>query len=302
MPELPEVEILARHLGSLLKNKVIHDVEVRRARVLRPTAEADFKRALKGARFVGLTRRGKYLWFTLRAAGQRQRLNLLGHLGMTGRMYLQPSAAPRPRHTAVRLSVGKTNFIFEDVRYFGRLTLDTSAIQTLGPEPLGEDFTPRYFAGALKRSRQPIKVKLLDQSLVAGVGNIYASEALFRAGISPRLAARRLAQSQIERLWRAIRDVLAEAIRFGSTVPLDWTGTEGSDGLFYYGSDERSQPSYDERLEVYDRAGRPCYRCNTPIRRIVQAARSTFFCPSCQRSQRPGNRAKSSVDGRDGDL
>src|SRR5437867_11138007 len=171
MPELPEVEVLARHLAPLLKGKVIHDVVVRRARVLRPTSETEFQTKLDGARFINLTRRGKYLLFTLRAAEERGTFELLGHLGMTGRMYLQPSAAPLPRHAAVVFGLGRTSFIFEDFRYFGRLTLDMSPIETLGPEPLNGEFTPEYFAVSLKRSRQPLKVKLLDQALVAGVGN-----------------------------------------------------------------------------------------------------------------------------------
>ena len=110
---------------------------------------------------------------------------------MTGRMYLQPASTPMAKHAAVVFSLGEDDLIFEDTRYFGSLRLDTTPLEALGPEPLGEEFTADYFAGALKRSGQPIKVKLLDQSLVAGVGNIYASEALFRAGVSPRLAARR---------------------------------------------------------------------------------------------------------------
>lgn len=283
MPELPEVEVLARCLAPQLKDKIIRDVQVRRARVLRPTSETEFRRRLDGAKFLGLMRRGKYLLFALRVAGEPGTVELLGHLGMTGRMYLQPSGAPLPRHAAVVFGFGRTNFIFEDLRYFGRLTLDASAIETLGPEPLSEGFTPDFFAAALRRSRQAIKVKLLDQKVVAGMGNIYASEALYRAGISPRLAARHLSRRQVQRLWRSVREVLADAIEFGSRIPLDWAGRGKNDGLFYYGGAGRAQESYQERLEVYDRAGRPCGRCKTPIRRVVQAARSTFFCPRCQR-------------------
>jgi formamidopyrimidine-DNA glycosylase len=134
----------------------------------------------------------------------------------------------------------------------------------------------------LKRSRQSIKVKLLDQTLVAGVGNIYASEALFLARISPRLRARKLTRVQVARLVNAIRKVLAEAIRFGSTIQLNHGGADARDGLFYFGRAEGTPDYYEERLRVYDRAGQPCRRCRTPIRRIVQAARSTFFCPQCQ--------------------
>ena len=235
MPELPEVEILARHLRPLLHGRTIHAVEIRRPEVLEPTSAARFKQRLRGAKFLGLTRRGKYLLFELRAKGSRARFILLGHLGMTGRMFLAPKNDPLPKHAAVILSLGAKHFIYDDPRYFGRLTLDLTPVNKLGPEPLEELFTPELFARELKRSRQPVKVKLLDQSLVAGIGNIYASEALFRAGISPRRAANRLTRPQVNKLWRAIREVLAAAIEGGSTIPLNFSAHE-SDGLFYYGS------------------------------------------------------------------
>jgi formamidopyrimidine-DNA glycosylase len=266
-----------------LKNKTIRGVEVRRARVLRPTRPAELKRALTGAHFVDLARRAKYLTFTLRRARGGGTFLLLGHLGMTGRMFLQPVNAPLPKHTAVALNLDGENFVFEDTRYFGRFTLDTSMQEGLGPEPLGDEFTIDYFIHALKRSAQAIKVKLLDQSLVAGVGNIYACESLFHAGISPRLSARKLTRAQTERLQSALRKTLAEAIHFGSSVPLDWPGTGGRDRLFYYGRAD-SAPDDEERLCAYDRQGQPCPVCQTPIRRIVQAARSTFYCPRCQRT------------------
>ena len=281
MPELPEVEILARHLRPLLRGRTIQSVVVRRPRVLAPTSPACFKKQLRGARFLDLTRRGKYLLFEMHAKQPRGKFVLLGHLGMTGRMFLARKNAPLPKHAAVMLDLGARNFIYDDTRYFGRLTLDTTPVAALGPEPLGESFTPELLARALKRSRQPVKVKLLDQSLVAGIGNIYASESLFRAGISPRRAANRLTGAQVEQLWRAIREVLTAAIEWGSTVPLNFSSRE-SDGLFYYGSAVGEVDFHTEQLRVYDRNGQPCCNCNTPVRRIVQAARSTFFCPHCQ--------------------
>lgn len=282
MPELPEVEVLARHLAPLLRNRTIRDVSVRRTKVLAPTPEGEFKRTLRGAKFLGLRRRGKYLLFDLRSKTGQRRM-LLGHLGMTGRMYLSPAKAPLPKHAAVVFDLGRENFIYEDARYFGRLTLDTSSIANLGPEPLDGGFTTKKFGDALKRSVQPIKVKLLDQGVVAGVGNIYASEALFRAGISPRVAARRLKPAQLARLSRAVRETLAEAIEHGSTIPLNYTGTGTRDGLFYFGRAPGAPDFYAERLQVYDRAGEPCRKCRTAIKRLVQAARSTFYCPNCQR-------------------
>jgi len=201
---------------------------------------------------------------------------------MTGRMYLVRKGAELPKHAAIVLGLGQEQFVFEDTRYFGRFTLDCQALEELGPEPLEDTFTVDGFAVALKRSTQSIKVKLLDQSLVAGIGNIYASEALFRAGISPRVSARRLKAVQIEKLWHCIREVLTEAIECGSTVPLNYSGTGERNGLFYFGRLTETSGHYEERLRVYDRAGEPCLNCGTKIKRLVQAARSTFFCPSCQ--------------------
>ena len=282
MPELPEVEVLARHLAPRLRKRTIRDVNVRRTKVLAPTLEGAFKRTLRGAKFLGLRRRGKYLLFELRSK-TGQRLMLLGHLGMTGRMYLSPAKTPLPKHAAVVFDLGRENFIFEDTRYFGRLTLDTSSIANLGPEPLDDGFSIEKFSEALKRSAQPIKVKLLDQGVVAGVGNIYASEALFRAGISPCVAARRLKPAQLARLRRAVRETLAEAIARGTTIPLNHTGADTRDGLFYFGRAPGAPDADPERLWVYDRAGEPCRECGTVIKRLVQAARSTFYCPHCQR-------------------
>ena len=282
MPELPEVEILVRHLAPLLKGKTIHDTQVRRARVLALTPEKQLVQTLRGAKFLGLSRRGKYLLFSLRSRLQPEPILLVGHLGMTGRIYLSAKNAPLHKHAAVVLDLGKQRMIFEDTRYFGRLTLDAAGPAKLGPEPLGPLFTPEYLAAALKGSQQAIKVKLLDQTLVAGVGNIYASEALFQAGISPRAKSNRLTLAQVRRLRLAIRKVLAVAIRRGSTLPLNFSGNGARDGLFYYGGDAMSSSFTTERLLVYDRAGQPCVKCSTPIKRIVQAARSTFFCPRCQ--------------------
>jgi formamidopyrimidine-DNA glycosylase len=286
MPELPEVEVLARHLGPLLLRKKIREVRVCRPKIIAPTTVREFSQTLRGATFTGWSRRGKYLLFDLRRADSRQATTLMGHLGMTGRMYLLPARAPLPKHTAVVLGLGARNFVFEDTRYFGRLTLETEAVARLGPEPLGPEFTVESLQQGLARSRQPIKVKLLDQSLVAGIGNIYASEALFRAGVSPRLPARRLTLSQLERLWRSIRQTLTEAIQGGSTVPLGLDGNGKRDGLFYFGRADGAKDYYEERLRVYDRAGHPCMACGAAIKRLVQAARSTYYCPQCQGRER----------------
>lgn len=281
MPELPEVEVLVRHLGPLLRNRNIRSVDVRRPRSIAPTTAGKFSEKLAGASFQDIARRGKYLLFQMRD-GKAKQFQLLGHLGMTGRMYLSSAKEALPKHAAVVLNLGAENFVFEDTRYFGKLTLDTGGVESLGPEPLTDGFTVELFAEGLKRSSQAIKVKLLDQNLVAGIGNIYASEALFRAKISPKLAARRLKPPQVARLWQAVRETLLEAIKLGSTVSLNYSGDGSKDALFYFGSAPGTPDFYEERLLVYDRAGQPCKTCGTLIKRIVQGARSTFYCPHCQ--------------------
>jgi formamidopyrimidine-DNA glycosylase len=247
MPELPEVEVLVRYLGPLLKGKTIRGVAVHRPKVIRPDTVRGLGRKLLGARFASVKRRAKFLVFELKRPAlprrkpvrpDRNPFFLLGHLGMTGRMYLQPVKAPLPRHAAVSLDLGRVRFVYEDTRYFGRLTTDFSSFAGLGPEPLTDDFAVAEFARALKRSRQAIKVRLLDQTLVAGIGNIYASEALFRAGIPPGKPACRLTRMQIIALHREIREVLRDAIDAGSTIPLDFAGTGRRDGQFYYGRAE----------------------------------------------------------------
>lgn len=282
MPELPEIEVLARYLWPALQNKSISRVEVCRPKVIRPTPLRVFVNNLIGARFVGLTRRGKYLLFQLESGHRGRRVLLLGHLGMTGRMYLLPKGSALPKHASIVMNLGRQIFVFEDTRYFGRMTFDVGPIEKLGPEPLDPSFTADLLFRRLQRSSQPIKIKLLDQSLVAGVGNIYASEALFRAGIAPTLPSRQITGAQAKCLRRCIRRVLAEAIRFGSTVPLNYAGTGNRDRLFYYGRAPETEDFYDERLRVYDRAGKACSNCGEIIRRIVQAGRSTFVCPQCQ--------------------
>jgi formamidopyrimidine-DNA glycosylase len=254
--------------------------------VVRPSSEADLNLALDGARFTGVRRRGKYLLFEL-ARGARGKVVLVGHLGMTGRIFVSSSVNPLPKHTAVVLEMGKRNMVFEDTRYFGRLTLDQTALANLGPDPLTPQFTTKYLVAAFDRSQQPVKVKLLDQSVAAGVGNIYASEALFWARVDPTTPAGELTAEQVRRLRAGIRHVLVRAVRCGSTIPLNLSGARGGDdgGLFYFGRAVGAPDFYEERLQVYDRAGQPCQRCRTPIKRIVQAARSTYFCPHCQRGK-----------------
>lgn len=287
MPELPEVEILVRHLRPLLQGRSIRDVAVRRPKIVRPEDPSTLKDALVGRSFEAVHRRAKYLIFELSRRESQgvdsPEVSLIGHLGMTGRMFVQPGSRPLPKHTALTLDLGADVLVFEDTRCFGRMNLDLQALHKLGPEPLDSRFTPAALRSALGRSVQPIKVKLMDQMVVAGVGNIYASEALHRAGIHPARPARRLDSAAAARLVAAVREVLTEAIQFGSTLPLSMDSADRMNGLFYFGQSATHLGSHEERLRVYDRATLPCFHCGTPIRRCVQAARSTYWCPACQR-------------------
>lgn len=281
MPELPEVEVLVRHLAPRLQGRRILEASVQRSRSVRPQTPGQITAVLEGATINAVSRRGKYLCFGL-LSRQGASFQCVGHLGMTGRMYLQPLQDALPKHAAVTWRFDDARFVFEDVRGFGRLCLDTSPIAALGPEPFDPSWTPEQLIERLGPSKQPIKVRLLDQSLVAGVGNIYASEALYLAGISPRRPSGRLGRKDAEALLEAVRTVLSRAIDLGVRATLDFKG--GGDGLFYYGSGgESGSAPVVERFDVYDRSGAPCRRCGALIRRTVQAQRSTYHCPHCQR-------------------
>jgi formamidopyrimidine-DNA glycosylase len=282
VPELPEIEILARHLGPQLLGQRIRSASVHRPGVARTESSAALSAKLAGARFVRVGRRGKYLLFDLHRS-REEPFTCLGHLGMSGRMFLQPHTAPLPAHTALTLELGRMRFVYRDPRRFGRFTLDKSSLETLGPEPLSGAFGIEDFGRALECSARPIKLKLLDQRIVAGVGNIYANEALFRAGIAPFRQSRELTRLEVSRLHKELRRVLREAIQYGSALRLDFSGTHPGDRLFYFGQSAEACGDAGERFLVYDREGKPCVNCRRPIRRIVQSARSSFYCPDCQR-------------------
>ncbi|SNR33961.1 bifunctional DNA-formamidopyrimidine glycosylase/DNA-(apurinic or apyrimidinic site) lyase [Paracoccus sediminis] len=281
MPELPEVETVRRGLVPHLEGRRIARAEVRRPD-LRWPLPVDLVQVLTGATVTALRRRSKYLLADLDRGG-----TLLMHLGMSGRMLVQggslgdfhrdPAILPRHDHVVLTTDAGAT-ITFNDARRFGMVDLirDGAAhplLDRLGPEPFDDAFTPAYLAGAFAGRTVPVKQALLDQRIVAGLGNIYVSEALHRAGIDPRRAAGRIGSARIAALVGHIRDVLSDAIAAGGSSLRDHRQATGELGYFQHS------------FRVYDREGAPCPApgCTGVIRRIVQGGRSSFLCPMCQR-------------------
>jgi len=280
MPELPEVETVMRGLAAQLVGDRIARVAVRRADLRWPVPPG-LRQALVGKRVVGFARRGKYI--LMRVEGG---LTLLWHLGMSGRVRLTaPGETPPPaahEHVVIETERGwRVGLV--DPRRFGSLDLLKTAkecahprLAELGPEPLDEAFTPALLSATLKGRRTPIKAALMDQRTVAGLGNIYVCEALFRAGISPKRSAHTVAGARAERLVPAIKETLREAIAAGGSSLRDYRQASGELGYFQHA------------WKVYGRAGEPCERCPglpacSGIRMEARGGSSTFYCPRTQR-------------------
>lgn len=274
MPELPEVEIVTRRLSKLIVGKTIIKAQLIRAGLSPENSPRQFASWLKGARVDEVTRRGKHI-----LAHLSNNRTLITHLRMTGRfIYLDEAAEHTPHtHALLWLDCGK-KLLFDDQRHFGLMMVARTAdldrvkhLNKLAPEPFGPEFTPEYLQQTLKRSSQPIKLALLDQTKVVGLGNIYASEALYRAKINPRLAAKLISKPRIASLHREILSILVEAIDNDAEFDVEKGDLDASYG------------GYDRVARVYEREGQPCPVCRAPIRRLTQGARSTYYCPKCQR-------------------
>ncbi|NPA30992.1 MAG: bifunctional DNA-formamidopyrimidine glycosylase/DNA-(apurinic or apyrimidinic site) lyase [Chloroflexi bacterium] len=271
MPELPEVEVIARALRQGGRGApAIRGARVREARVLWPRTVAEptpaaFQSLWPGRTIVDVGRRGKFLRLYLDDGW-----HALVHLRMSGDLVVQPAGVALPRHARLYLDLDDgRRLVFNDPRKFGRwwLTRDPAAVLGhLGPEPLDPAFTPAILAQRLRGRRARIKALLLDQRVLAGVGNIYADEALHRAGLHPLRRAASLTAAEITALWRALRAVLQEGIARNGTS-IDW---------MYQGG------AYQQHLRVYGRHGQVCYTCGERIQRLRVAQRSTHFCPRCQ--------------------
>ncbi len=281
MPELPEVETVMRGLRGVLEGRTVRAASVSRPD-LRWPFPAGLAERLAGARVEGFRRRGKYMLMRLSGGD-----SVLVHLGMSGRMVARPAVDPPPapaahEHFALETTDG-TRVGFVDPRRFGCVDLVATEkedghrlLAGLGPEPLEPGFTPAVLFAALRGRRTPLKAALLDQKVVAGLGNIYVSEALFRARLSPLRPASSVTEAEAERLVPAIRAVLEESIEAGGSSLRDYVRADGGIGFF------------QERFKVYGREGSPCEECLGPpdcpgIRRDVQAGRASFHCPRLQR-------------------
>ncbi|WP_323768699.1 bifunctional DNA-formamidopyrimidine glycosylase/DNA-(apurinic or apyrimidinic site) lyase [Marinovum sp.] len=283
MPELPEVETVRRGLAPVMEGAVMAQVSVNRPDLRWPFPERMAER-LAGQRVQRLRRRSKYILADL-SSGE----TLLIHLGMSGRIlisgdplgqFVHDHPAPEKHDHVVFDMAGGARVTFNDPRRFGAMDLmatdraeEHPLLAKLGPEPLGNAFSESYLTAALASRNTPVKSALLDQKIVAGLGNIYVCEALFRTGISPRRKARALSSARAATLVPAIRDVLTRAIAAGGSSLKDFRQADGELGYF--------QHSFD----VYGREGQPCRRegCTGTVARIVQSGRSSFYCPACQR-------------------
>ena len=276
MPELPEVELVAKSLDALVRNRRILIAELVRERLAPEHAPEDFAARLKDATIVRVHRRGKHILFELDNAQ-----TLIAHLRMSGRFQLLPTERDNPKFThAVFYFKDESRLVFSDQRHFGMMKIveterlnDAKEIKKLAPEPFGDDFTPAYFRRALKTSKRSLKEFLLDQTKVVGLGNIYAAEAMFLARVNPHVVADKLSKKKANALFEKIRDVLAESIAHGSTLNVNPENIDGS----YYGG------GYELAWLVYDREDEPCVNCATPIERVKQGGRSSYFCPKCQK-------------------
>lgn len=270
MPELPEVETTRRGIEAVLVGKTITAVALHQPR-LRWTVPSDFIAALRGQRVRAVKRRAKYLLVEL------ERGTLIVHLGMSGSLRLVTPQIPRLAHDHVEFLLNDGNALrFNDPRRFGSMhfvtgdPLEHVLLARLAPEPLGADFNADYLWRVTRKRRVAIKQLLMSSQLVVGVGNIYASEALFRAGVRPGRAAGRLKRDEVEKLVAGIKAVLTAAITAGGTTLRDYVNADGMPGYFR------------QKLYVYERSGEPCRRCGTPIRHLQQGQRSSYYCPECQ--------------------
>jgi len=269
MPELPEVETIKTELSPHIIGRAITGVTLLWEGIVRQTPVAEFRARITGQRITALTRRGKYLIVTLSGGD-----SLIIHLKMSGSLIIGRDSSEPPRFTRAILHLdGDTVIFFRDPRKFGLMQLvrdRDSVISKLGPEPLQAEFTPDILARLLAKRKAPIKALLCDQEVIAGIGNMYADEALFAARLHPRRAGGSLSQEEIERLYRAIGQVLLSAIGSKGASIENYFRPDGTIGTAHFG------------FNVAHRGGEPCPNCGMPIERLPVRNRGSYFCPRCQ--------------------
>jgi formamidopyrimidine-DNA glycosylase len=273
MPELPEVEVIRQGLEKHLPGQLVVAVKTSHKKLRLPQPLKQLKQYIVDARVSSVDRRAKYLLIRMHNGA-----TMVIHLGMSGRLGLFPPAAPLMKHDHLRWLLGDSNELrFNDSRRFGSVQVLAPGesledrLPGIGPEPLGPDFTAAYLKKKARGKKQPIKNFLMDGRVVVGIGNIYASETLFRAGIKPRIPAGRVGIKRWQRVVDAAQAVLQNAIASGGTTINDFVNESGKTGYFQL------------QLKVYGRQGQPCHSCKTAISRTVMAGRSTFYCPACQK-------------------
>lgn len=279
MPELPEVEHVSRSLNELVKGRTITLAALLRNRLAPDITPDEFAKRLSSATINFIHRRGKHILFDL-----NNDLTLIVHLRMSGRFSFLNAETEDPKFTHAIFYFGdEMRLVFDDQRHFGLMKVvetsvldDTKELKKLAPEPFSEEFSAAYLKTALKSSKRTLKEFLLDQTKVCGLGNIYASEALFAARIDPRTIAEKLSANEASRLYDSIRGVLTEAIEHSLRKAVDPQNIEGG----YYDGD------IDKGWLVYNREKEPCFNCKSPVLRLKQGGRSTFYCQRCQRCQR----------------
>lgn len=282
MPELPEVETTKAGIAPHIQDQKIRKLDVRQAK-LRWPIPADLAGLVKNQTVLAVRRRAKYLLIDIGSASTATKSETLKgtiiiHLGMSGSLRVIEGKVPPPEkheHFDICLS-NKITLRFTDPRRFGACVwqaadADSNLLDHLGPEPLSDDFNNDYIFNRSRKRTSAIKTFIMDQKIVVGVGNIYASESLFLSGISPKKAAGKVSKQKYTELTHAIKQVLEKAIADGGTTLKDFVGSDGKPGYFA------------QQLRVYGRAGEPCITCDTPIKQITQGQRSTFYCPKCQK-------------------
>lgn len=274
MPELPEVEVIKRGLQKHLPGREVTGFVAGSKKLRLPMPRKNLQNFIKGARIQAVDRRAKFLLIAM-----DNRATLIIHLGMTGRLGLFPAGSPKAKHDHLRLQLDNgMQLRFNDTRRFGFIQVlppghnfaDT-LLSSLGPEPLDRDFTPQYLQKLAAGKKRPLKTFLMDSRTVVGIGNIYASEILFHAGLNPEKEIDGLTMKEWEKIVTSSRYILKKAIESGGTTISDFVNESGQSGYFQL------------ELQAYGRQGKPCDACSSPISRKIMAGRSTFFCPRCQK-------------------